>query len=323
MEFTAEQIAAFLGGEVVGDKGATICGIVRIEDEERKEGGLAFLSNPKYEPHLYTTGAAVVIVNRSLEPREDVRATMVRVDDAYGCFAKLLELYEANKPRHRGISPHAYIDPTAKLGDDCTIYPQVFVGMNVRLGDRVTLHPGVKIYDDCVIGNDVTIHAGSVIGADGFGWAPQEDGTYSRIPQIGNVVIEDNVDIGANTCVDRATMGSTVIGRGVKLDNLIQVGHNATIGSNTVIAAQSGIAGSTRIGERCMFAGQVGLAGHITIGNEVKLGSKSGVSNNVPDGETLMGYPAVPIGKFQRTNAIIRNLTTLAADVHELKKQSK
>ncbi len=186
---------------------------------------------------------------------------------------------------------------------------------------NVTLHSGVKIYEDCVVGDNVTIHAGSVIGADGFGWAPQADGTYHRIPQIGNVVIKDNVDIGANTCIDRATMGSTVIERGVKLDNLIQLGHNVAIGENTVIAAQTGVAGSSKIGAGCMFAGQVGIAGHLEIGDGVKLGSKSGVSNNIAAGETFMGYPAVPLGKFQRTNAVIRNLLTLSADIHELKKK--
>ena len=335
MEFSAEMIAGFLGGEVVGDPNAKVNTVVRIE--EGAEGGLAFLSNPKYEPYLYTTAATVVIVNRSLEPREAVRATMVRVDDAYGSFARLLELYEANKPKPSGVSAlasvrgtlgedcyvgdFAVVEEGARIGAGCRIYPQVYIGMNVTLGDNVTLHPGVKIYEDCVIGNNVTIHSGSVIGADGFGWAPQEDGTYHRIPQIGNVVIEDNVDIGANTCVDRATLGSTVIGRGVKLDNLIQLGHNVTVGENTVIAAQTGVAGSSKIGAGCMMAGQVGIAGHLTIGDGVRLGSKSGVSNSIADGEAFMGYPAVPLGKFQRTNAVIRNLLTLSADVHELKKK--
>jgi UDP-3-O-[3-hydroxymyristoyl] glucosamine N-acyltransferase len=339
MEFSAEMIAGFLGGEVAGDPHATVNTIVRIE--EGAEGGLAFLSNPKYEPYLYTTKASVVIVNRSLEPREAVRATMVRVDDAYGSFAKLLELYEANKSKPSGVSPQAAIHASATLGEGCyvgefavvaegarvgagcNIYPQVYIGMNVTLGDNVTLHSGVKVYEGCVVGNNVTIHAGSVIGADGFGWAPQEDGTYHRIPQIGNVVIEDNVDIGANTCVDRATMGSTVVGRGVKLDNLIQLGHNVSVGENTVIAAQTGIAGSSKVGTGCILAGQVGIAGHLDIGDGVKLGSKSGVSNNIAAGETFMGYPAMPIGKFQRTNAVIRNLLTLSADVNELKKKLK
>lgn len=319
MEFTAEQIASFLGGEIVGNKGATVETIVKIE--EGRAGGLAFLSNPKYEHYLYDTEASVVIINRSLELSKAVRATLVRVDDAYGSFAKLLELYEANKPKFTGVSPLAFVDETASVGANCTFYPHVFVGINVRIGNNVTLHPGVTIYDDCVIGNNVTIHAGAVIGADGFGWAPLEDGTYHRIPQIGNVVIEDNVDIGANTCVDRATIGSTVIGRGVKLDNLIQIGHNVTVGKNTVIAAQTGVAGSSKLGAGCVLAGQVGIAGHIELGDGVKLGSKSGVSNNIAAGETYMGYPAVPIGKFQRANAVIRNITTLANDVHELKKK--
>lgn len=337
MEFSAEMIAGFLGGEVVGDPNAKVNTIVRIE--EGSQGGLAFLSNPKYENYLYDTEATIVIVNRSLEPREAVKATMVCVDDAYGSFARLLELYEANKPKPSGISAQAAIHAAATVGEGCyigefavisegarigarcNIYPQAYVGMNVTLGDNVTLHPGVKIYEGCVVGNNVTIHAGSVIGADGFGWAPRADGTYHRIPQIGNVVIEDNVDIGANSCVDRATMGSTVIGRGVKLDNLIQLGHNVTVGANTVIAAQSGVAGSSKVGAGCMLAGQVGIAGHLEIGDGVKLGSKSGVSNNIADGQTFMGYPAMPIGKFQRTNAVIRNLLTISADVNELKKK--
>lgn len=338
MTFTAEMIAGFLGGEVVGDPQASVNTIVRIE--EGAPGGLAFLSNPKYEPYIYATKASIVIVNRSFEPTAAVSATMVRVDDAYGSFARLLELYEANKPRPQGVSPQAAIHATAAvgadcyigefaviaegavLGDGCRIYPQVYVGARVRLGNNVTLHPGVKIYEDCVLGDNVTIHAGSVIGADGFGWAPDAEGVYHRIPQIGNVVIGNNVDIGANTCVDRATMGSTVIAEGVKLDNLIQIGHNAAVGKHTVIAAQSGVAGSSKVGAGCMFAGQVGIAGHISIGDGVKLASKTGVSNNLPAGDAAyMGYPALPVMKFQRSNAVFRNLPDLSRDVAELKKK--
>lgn len=331
------MIADFLDGEVVGDKDVKVSAIARIE--EGVPGALSFLSNPKYEPHLYTTRASVVIVNRSLVLSQPVGATMIRVDDAYGSFAKLLQLYEANKSRKTGVSPRAAIHETARLGagcyvgdfavieagaalgDGCRIYPQVYIGDNVTLGNNVTLHAGVKIYEGCKLGNNVTVHAGTVIGADGFGWAPGPDGVFERIPQIGIVVIEDNVDIGANTCIDRATMGMTVIRRGVKLDNLIQIGHNASVGENTVVAAQTGIAGSSKVGAGCMFAGQVGISGHIEIGDRVTIGSKSGISNNIADGETYMGYPAMPARKFHRVNAVYRNLTTLDADLFALKKQ--
>lgn len=337
MEFTAEMIAGFLGGEVVGDKDAKVSAMAKIE--EGAPGALSFLSNPKYEPYLYTTDSSIVIVNRSLVPRMPVKATMIRVDDAYGSFAKLLELYVANKPKKKGVSPQASIHETVQLGkdcyvghfavieedviigDNCRIYPQVYIGDRVQIGNNVTLHPGVKIYEECVIGNDVVIHSGSVIGADGFGWAPLADGTYEKIPQIGNVVLEDGVDVGANTCIDRATMGATVVSRGVKLDNLIQIAHNATIGENTVIAAQTGIAGSAKVGKNCMFAGQVGIVGHITIGDRVTMASKAGASNNIPDGEACMGFPALPVRKHHRINAVYRNLVSLDADVFAMKKQ--
>lgn len=337
MEFTAEMIAGFLGGEIVGDKDAAVSAMAKIEDGAA--GALSFLSNPKYEPYLYTTDSSIVIVNRSLEPRMPVRATMIRVDDAYGSFAKLMELYVANKPRKKGISPQAVIHQTATLGrdcyvgefavveagavvgDNCRIYPQVYVGDRVRIGNNVTLHPGVKIYEECVIGDEVTVHAGAVIGADGFGWAPLADGTYEKIPQIGNVILERGVDVGANTCIDRATMGSTLVKKGVKLDNLVQIAHNVTIGENTVMAAMTGVAGSSKVGRNCMFAGQVGIVGHITIGDRVTMGSKAGASNNIPDGETCLGFPALPVRKYHRINAVFRNLVALDADVFALKKQ--
>lgn len=339
MEFTAEMIAGFLGGEIVGNKNAKVTAIAKIE--EGVPGSLSFLSNIKYEQYIYTTGSSIVIVNRNFEPREAVKATMIKVDDAYGCFAKLLELYAASKPRKTGISPQAAIDPSAalgkdcyagefavigsgvRIGDDCRIYPQVWIGDNVKIGNNVTLFPGVKIYEECEIGNNVTIHAGSVIGADGFGFAPNNEGGYDKIPQIGNVVIEDNVEIGANTCVDRATMGSTRIHKGVKLDNLIQVAHNASVGENTVCAAQVGIAGSSKLGANCMLGGQVGIAGHLTIGDRVRMGSKTGISNNVGDDQIYMGYPGLPTSKFHRSNAVFRNLPELSADVFTLKKQVK
>ncbi len=339
MEFSAEMIAGFLGGEVIGDKETKVWTIAKIE--EGKEGALSFLANPKYEHYLYTTESSIVMVNKSFEPKEPVRATMIRVEDAYACFAKLLELYVANKPQKKGISPQAAIHETATLGEDCyvgefavigenvkigngcKIYPQVYVGDNVTLGDQVVLNAGAKIYEGCVVGNRVIIHSGAVIGADGFGFAPTETGEFEKIPQIGNVVLEDDVEIGANTCIDRATMGSTVIRKGAKLDNLIQIGHNVVIGENTVAAAQVGIAGSTKVGANCMFGGQVGVAGHLKIGNRVKVGSQSGIDNNVGDNEMRMGYPALPGLKYHRSNAIFRNLPELANDVHQLKKQMK
>ncbi|WP_297451713.1 UDP-3-O-(3-hydroxymyristoyl)glucosamine N-acyltransferase [uncultured Alistipes sp.] len=337
MEFTAELIAGYLGGEVAGDPKAAVSTFAKIE--EAKPGALAFLANPKYEHHLYTTQATIVIVNKSFTPSAPVAATMIRVEDAYSCFAKLLELYVANKPQKKGISPLAAIHETAAIGPetyvgeyavigegvrtgkDCKIYPQVYLGDRVVLGDGVTLYPGVKIYEECRIGDRVTIHAGSVIGADGFGFAPDEKGEFHKIPQIGNVCIEDDVEIGANTCIDRATMGSTVIRRGVKLDNLIQVGHNVTIGENTVAASQVGIAGSSKVGAGCMMGGQVGIAGHLSIGDGVKLASKSGISNSVPDGETYMGSPAMPGIKYHRSYAVFRNLPDLSAQVRRLEKE--
>ncbi|MCC8018819.1 MAG: UDP-3-O-(3-hydroxymyristoyl)glucosamine N-acyltransferase [Rikenellaceae bacterium] len=334
MEFTAEMIAGFLGGEVAGDPTARVNTIAKIE--EGTEGALSFLSNPKYEPYVYDSGASVIIVNRTFEPQRPVRATLVKVDDAYGCFAKLLEMYAASKPRKTGISEKAHISPSATLGEDCyvgefavisdgvtvgvgcSIYPQVYLGDRVTLGDNVTLHPGVKIYEECVIGNNVTIHAGAVIGADGFGFAPNPSGGYDKIPQLGNVVIGDNADIGANTCIDRATMGSTRIAAGVKLDNLIQVGHNVEIGENTVSAAQVGIAGSTKVGRGCMFGGQVGISGHIRIGDGVQIGSQSGIAKGIADGEVMMGSPAMPASRHHRVAAVTRSLPELSATVHDL-----
>ena len=337
MEFTAELIAGFLGGEIVGDPKAVVTSLAKIE--EGKPGTLAFLSNPKYEHYIYDTQASIVIVNRSFEPTAPVAATMVKVEDAYSCFAKLLELYVANKPQKTGVSPLASVDPSAavgegayigayavieqgvKTGKNCKIYPQVYLGDGVRLGDNVTLYPGVRIYEACVIGNNVTIHAGSVIGADGFGFAPDEKGEFHKIPQIGNVRIEDDVEIGANTTIDRATMGSTVIRQGVKLDNLIQVAHNVEIGENTVMAAQCGIAGSTKIGSHCMMGGQVGIAGHITIGDHVNIGAQSGIPNHVDSDCNLLGTPAMPARDYARASVLIRKLPELNQTVRQLQKE--
>lgn len=338
MEFTAETIAGFLGGEVVGDPKAAVSGIAKIE--EGKPGTLAFLSNPKYEQYIYGTEASIVIVNRSFEPSAPVKATMIKVDDAYGAFARLLELQAAAKPRKTGISGKASIHESVVLGEDAyvgefavicegvtagrnvRIYPQVYIGDNVILGDDVTIYAGVKIYEGCVIGNRVIIHAGAVVGADGFGFAPNDKGGYDKIPQLGNVILEDDVDLGANTCVDRATMGSTIVRRGTKLDNLVQVGHNAVVGSNTVAAAQVGIAGSSKVGNNCMLGGQVGIAGHLTVADNVMLGSQSGVSNDLDTG-AYMGTPAFGRMKFNRSYALFRNLPELSAKVGALEKEFK
>lgn len=337
MEFTAEMIAQFLGGEVVGNPEAKVSTVVKIE--EGVPGGLAFLSNPKYEHYLYETKASIVIVNRSFEPAQHVEATLVKVEDAYACFAKLLELYIANKPQKEGVSSLAFIDSSTQLAEDAyvgefavigsdvkigknaKIYPQVFIGDRVKIGDHVTIYPGARILEESVLGNHVTIHPGAVIGADGFGFAPNADGEYDKIPQIGNVILEDYVDIGANTCIDRATMGSTVIRRGAKLDNQIQIWHNASVGRNTVAAAQLGLAGSSKIGDNCMIGGQVGISGHLKIGDNVKIASKSGISNNIPDDGVVMGNPSMPGTQFHRSFAIYRNLPDLSRKVSTLEKE--
>ncbi|GHV00908.1 UDP-3-O-acylglucosamine N-acyltransferase [Bacteroidia bacterium] len=337
MEFTAEMIAGFLGGDIVGDKDVRVNTFAKIE--EGIPGALSFLSNLKYEQYLYRTLSSVVIVNRDFKPANPVTATMIRVDDAYGSFAKLLELYNASRQRKSGVSKKAsvsesarmggdcyvgdfaVVDDNARVGDRCSIYPQVYVGENVILGDNVTLYPGVKIYEGCKLGNNVVIHAGTVIGSDGFGFAPNERGEYDKIPQIGIVIIEDNVEIGANTCVDRATMGATVIKRGVKLDNLIQIAHNVVIGENTVSAAQLGVAGSTKIGSGCMIGGQVGFVGHLHIGDNVQVASKSGVLANVSDREMVMGFPAFRAGDFKRSFAMFKSLPKLANSIYSLEKQ--
>jgi UDP-3-O-[3-hydroxymyristoyl] glucosamine N-acyltransferase len=337
MQFTAEAIAALLEGDIEGDKNVAVSSFAKIE--EGSAGALSFLANSKYEPYIYATESSVVVVARSFEPKAPVKATLVRVDDPYASFAHLMELYAATKQRRMGISSHADISPEATLGEGCyvgsfavieagaqvgdrvEIYPGCYIAQGVKIGAGTTLHAGVKIYEGCTVGADVIIHAGAVIGADGFGFAPDGSGGYNKVPQIGNVVIEDNVEIGANTCIDRATMGSTVIKSGAKLDNLIQVGHNAVVGENTVAAALVGIAGTSKIGAGCMLGGQVGIAGHLTIGDRVQIGSKSGVSNNLPDDTTWFGYPALPVSKFHRSHAVFRNLPELSRTVHRLEKQ--
>ncbi len=331
------MIARILNGTVEGDPETKLNTVARIE--EGHPGALSFLSNPKYEPYLYTTSASAILVKNDFVPSKEVTATLIRVDDPYQALARLLAFYEQARPAKKGIHPTAVIDEKASLGTDvfigacavisenavigdgCSLHPQVYIGENVKIGKNCTLHPGVKVYRDCLIGNDCTIHAGAVVGADGFGFAPVADSNFMKIPQIGNVILEDNVEIGSNTCIDRATMGSTIIRKGVKLDNLIQVGHNCEIGENTVIAAQSGLAGSTRVGKNCMFGGQVGLAGHLTIADGVKIGAQSGIMSTVTEeNAVLLGYPATDSRQFLRSVAYIRRIPEISSRVDALVK---
>lgn len=335
MEFTAEQIASVIGGKIEGDKDAKVRTFAKIE--EGVEGAISFLSNPKYTHYIYDTKSSVVIVNEDVELEGTVAPTLIRVKNAYESIAQLLQIYEASKPKKTCVSPQAYISPTAKvgkdcyvgpfacigegtvIGDGCQIYPHAVVGDNVKMGNGCILYPNTTVYQGCKIGNNVTLHAGSVIGADGFGFAPNADG-YDKIPQIGIVTIEDNVEIGANTCVDRSTMGSTVIRKGVKLDNLVQVAHNVEIGENTVMSAQVGIAGSTKVGSWCMFGGQVGIAGHITIGDKTFLGAQSGVPGSLKGGEELIGTPPMNPRNYFKSQAIFRRLPDMYKELEALKK---
>lgn len=343
MEFSAKQIAAFIQGEIVGDENATVHTFAKIE--EGVPGALSFLSNPKYIPYLYETNASIVLVNRDFVPEQAVKATMIKVDNAYESLARLLTLYEQSKPKHTGVHALAFVAPTAKIGKDVYIAPFAYVGDHAEVGDRTQLYPhatvgeGVKIGDDCIVyanatiyhdcrvGNRCVLHSGSVVGADGFGFAPTAEG-YEKIPQIGIVVLEDDVEIGANTCIDRATMGATIVHRGVKLDNLVQVAHNDEIGSHTVMAAQVGIAGSTKVGEWCMFGGQVGIAGHIHIGDKVVFGAQSGVPSSVEANQQLIGTPPMEERPYFRAQAVFRKLPdmyrelgALRKELNELKKQ--
>jgi UDP-3-O-[3-hydroxymyristoyl] glucosamine N-acyltransferase len=326
MEFTAKQIAEFVGGRIEGNENATVTTFSKIE--EGREGALSFLSNPKYTHYLYDTKSSVVLINEDVELEQPVTATLVRVKNAYESVARLLQLYESMKPKKTGVDPLAFVDPTAQIGKDVYIGPFTFVGENVKIGDGTRIYPNVTIYDGTQIGQRVTIHAGTVIGADGFGFAPNTEG-YEKIPQIGIVVIEDDVEIGANTCIDRSTMGQTVIHRGVKLDNLIQVAHNCEIGENTVMSAQVGMAGSTKIGAWCMVGGQAGFSGHIKIADKTFVGAQSGViSNTKGNGEQLIGAPAIDPKVFFKAQAVMkklpdmyRELGLLRKEIEELKKQ--
>lgn len=337
MQFTAEMIAGLISGEVVGDKNRTVNTVSSIEDG--KEGGLAYLSNPKYEQFLYTTKCSIVLVDKNFEPKQEVAATLIKVDNVGACVLQLLQMYQAMKPQKRGISPKASISAKATVAADCyigdfaviedgatvgsgaKIYPNCYVGDNVSIGAGTTLYPRVTVYEGCSIGERCIIHSGAVIGADGFGFAPNAAGGFDKIPQLGNVIIEDDVEIGANTCIDRAKTDSTIIHRGVKLDNLIQVGHNVQIGENTVSSAQMGIAGTSKVGKNCFLAGQVGIADHITVGNNVKIGSQSGIDRDVPDGEVRFGTPALKGMGYYRSFAVFKELPDMARKLRELEKQ--
>jgi UDP-3-O-[3-hydroxymyristoyl] glucosamine N-acyltransferase len=320
MEFSAKSIALMLSGEVVGNEYVKVKIASRIE--EGQPGALCFLANPKYEQYVYTTKASVVLVSKDFVPKEPISATQIKVDDPYVAFAALLKQYEqmmAN-PFH-GIHESAFVDATAKVGTNVTIHPLAYVGHNAVIGDNCVLHAGAKVMHRCEIGNECTLHAGVVIGGDGFGFAPNAANNYEKVPQIGNVVLEDNVDIGANATIDRATVGSTVIRQGVKLDNMVQVAHNVEIGENTVIAAQSGIAGSTKIGKNCMIGGQVGIIGHLKIGDGVMIAAQSGIGSNLKDGSIVQGSPAFEVSKYKRSYVSFRRLPELAKEVDRISKE--
>ncbi len=340
MEFTAKAIAEFLQGEVVGNPEVKVNNVAKIE--EATPGTLAFLSNPKYNKYLYTTEASIVLINLDMELEKEVSTTLIKVENAYESFAKLLELAEQARPVKQGISELAFIEKSAKIGDGVYIAPFVYIGENVVIEDNIKLFPhvfiddnvtvkknttlnsGVKVYHECKIGENCIIHAGAVIGSDGFGFAPDENNVYRKIPQLGNVIIEDNVEVGSNTTIDRATMGSTIIKKGVKLDNLNQIGHNVQIGENTVIAAQSGVAGTTKVGKNCQFGGQSGLAPHIQIADGVKVTPQAGIPNSIKQpGSIVMGTPAFNIREFQKSFIVYKQLPDLFKRVKELENEIK
>ena len=324
MKFTATQIAGILNGEVEGNADVEVSKLAKIE--EGSEGSLTFLANPKYTQFIYTTEASVTIVDKDFVAENEISTTLIRVEDAYKAFSQLLEYYNQVKMNKSGIEQPVFISESSQMGDDLylgafsyigekvrigdnvKIYPNVYIGDNVEIGDNVIVFAGAKIYSESVIGNNCIIHSGVIVGADGFGFTPNEQGEYSKVPQTGNVIIEDNVDVGAGTTIDRATLGSTVIRKGVKLDNQIQIAHNVEIGENTVIAAQTGIAGSTKIGKNCMIGGQVGIVGHLVIGNNVRIQAQSGIGRNVKDDEVLQGSPALKYGDFNKSYVHFKNL---------------
>ena len=337
MKFTATQIAGILEGEIVGDPDVEVSKLAKIE--EGIEGTLTFLANPKYTSYIYSTKSSITIVNNDFEPENDISTTLIKVEDAYKAFSTLLHYYNQIKMNKLGIEQPSFVSESAvcgeniylgafsylgenvKIGDNVKIYPQAYIGDNVTIGNNVLVFSGAKIYSDCVIGNNCVINSGAIIGADGFGFTPNEQGEYNKVPQIGNVIIEDNVDIGAATTIDRATLGSTIIRKGVKLDNQIQIAHNVEIGKNTVIAAQAGVAGSTKIGENCMIGGQVGIVGHLSIGNGVRIQAQSGIGRNVKDNETLQGSPSFNYGDWNKSYVYFKNLPKIVKQLDNLEKK--
>ncbi|MBN1159132.1 MAG: UDP-3-O-(3-hydroxymyristoyl)glucosamine N-acyltransferase [Bacteroidales bacterium] len=337
MNFTAKRIAEFTNGEIVGNPDEIVHDISRIE--EGKKGTLAFLANPKYEKYLYDTKASIILVNRELVINGSIKSTLIRVENAYNAFTSLLELYAGSLHEKTGIEQPSFIDPTAKIGNNVyigafayigpkavignnvKIYPQSYVGEGTEIRDHTILYSGVKIYHDCIIGSHCIFHSGSVIGGDGFGFVQQDDMQQRKIPQLGNVIIEDHVEAGSNVTIDRATIGSTIIRKGVKLDNLIQIGHNVEVGENTVIVAQAGIAGSTKVGENCMIGGQAGLAGHLKIGDSVKIGAQSGVTNSIKANETVLGSPAMNASKQVKAMVIYKSLPEMYQRITDLEKE--
>lgn len=338
MEFTASAIAGFLNGKIEGNPDVKVNTIAKIE--EGHEGALSFLANPKYEHYIYATDSSIVLVNKSFVPSAKINATLIRVENAYESFASLLRMVDQARPRKKGIHPTAVIEVTAKvgndvyigpyvyigdncqIGDECSLYANVYIGDNTKVDSRSIVYMGVKIYHECLVGKGCIIHAGTVIGSDGFGFAPQSGNEYMKIPQLGNVILEDNVEIGANVTIDRATMGSTIIRRGVKLDNLIQVGHNVEIGDNTVMAAQTGISGSTKIGKNCMFGGQVGIAGHIKIADGSKVGAQAGILSGIKEENTaIIGSPAFGIRQFMKSSVLFQRLPDLKIRIDNIEKE--
>jgi UDP-3-O-[3-hydroxymyristoyl] glucosamine N-acyltransferase len=338
MNFNAATIAEFLNGTVEGNPEASVHDVSKIE--EGRSGTLSFLANPKYEKYIYDTQSSIVIVNADFKPQKSVSATLIRVENAYESFAALLRLYEQSKPKKTGISKMSVVAESAELGEDLYIgeftvvseqvslakgvqlYPQVYIGDNVSIGEGSILHPGVKVYEGCRIGANCVIHAGAIIGGDGFGFAPNQDKDYGKVPQVGIVILEDHVEVGANTTIDRATMGATILKKGVKLDNLIMIAHNVEVGENTVMAAQTGISGSTKVGKNCMFGGQVGLIGHITIADGVKIAAQSGIPKSIKEEDAVVqGAPAFEFGLYQRSYVVFKNLPKLRNQIIELEKK--
>lgn len=337
MKFTATQIAGILQGEVEGNPETAVHKLSKIEEGEI--GSLTFLANPKYTPHIYSTKASITIVNKDFVPEQTLSTTLIKVEDAYKSFSKLLEYYNQVKNNKVGIESPSFISESAaygkgfylgafsylgenvKIGDDVKVYPNVYIGDNVTIGNNVLLFAGAKIYSESIIGDGCVIHSGAIIGADGFGFTPNENGEYSKVPQTGNVILEANVDVGAGTTIDRATLGSTILRKGVKIDNQIQIAHNVEIGEHTAIAAQTGIAGSTKIGKNCLIGGQVGIVGHITIGDRVRIQAQSGIGRNVKDDEVLQGSPALNYGDYNKSYVYFKNLPKLASQVSDLEKK--